>query len=147
MNSMYYQTLHANEKRKNEHLVQEIETIKKQQEKLEFDAQLHDRETYAFETQIASLLEELQEAKSTTAKKDESLETVRQQRDDELTATDALQARVDGQTKAMNAGTNYIYHAQQSIGGIRNGENINPSDVWNALESLDSAIKVLKKAE
>lgn len=147
MNWMFYQTNYENEKRKNALLVQEIETIKKQQEKLEFDAQLHDRETYALETQISSLLEELQETKSLIASRDESLETVRSQRDDELTATDALQARVDGQTKAINAGTNYIYHAQQSIGGIRNGENINPSDVWNALESLDSAIKVLKKAE
>lgn len=147
MNWMLYQTNYENEKRKNALLVQEIEAIKKQQEKLEFDAQLHDRETYALETQISSLLEELQETKSLIVSRDESLETVRKQRDDELSSTDALQARVEAQAKAIKAGANCIYHAQQSIGGIRNGENINPTDVWSALESLDSAVQKLKVSE
>jgi chromosome segregation ATPase len=147
MDSNYYQTLHANEVRKNKVLLEDIESIRKEKEKLDFDAQLHDREVNALEKQIALLIEEVQEAKSTTAKNDESLETVRQQRDDELMATDALQARVEAQAKAIKAGANCIYHAQQSIGGIRNGENINPTDVWSALESLDSATKVLKTVE
>lgn len=137
MNALYYQTLLSNERMKTAELESQLAVLRQKQETNFVD--IHEREVQALENQISILTEDLKVLQSTIDIRDKSLVTVREQRDNELLATNDLMAQAEAHSALMASIRSNVVNAINQLNGIRSGENVTPDDIWRALEFLDTA--------
>ena len=139
MNSLYLQTLLANEKRKTADLEKQLEAFQEKDMQASNCANIHEMEAQALETQIAILQDELKVLQSSIDTRNKSLTMASEQLNSEQLATNALMAQKAAHSALIASAGNKVGAAINILNGIRSGENVTPNEIWEALSWLDHA--------